>query len=267
MDKRISDEKVFHDAWAKETDHESVDVFGAWNELACPENAWIARELGDLNGSKLLDIGCGLGESSTFFALRGADVTAIDISPEMLDLAEMVARRHGTTITKVIASATDLSSFEANSFDVVYGANMLHHVDIEMCLHEVYRVLRPGGIALFWDPVLYNPAIKIYRRMAAGVRTPDEHPLTRSDLNLMKGVFANHKVRFFWLSAVLIFVRFYLIDRIPPSESRYWKIIIEKQNSHRRFLRSAHIIDRIIIRLFPPLKWWCWNLAFVGRKS
>ena len=266
MSENLDREREFHDQWALSVDPATVDVEGAWTPLATPETYWIFSKLGDLKGKKLLDLGCGLGEGSVFFALNGAEVTASDISPGMCNTTQEVARLNGVEVGTLVASATDLSAIPDDSYDVVYGANMLHHVDVKACVAEVYRVLKLGGVAVFWDPVQYNPVINVYRRMASGVRTEDEHPLRLSDIRGIKQLFGDIETKFFWLTATMIFMRFYLIDKINPSEGRYWKLIIDRRDKHSRLLRTTHMLDRIILKIFPPLKWWCWNVAIVAKK-
>jgi len=259
-------EAEFHDEWAGGVDPASVDVDAVWKGLGCPEVRWIGERLGDVRGKKVLDVGAGLGEASVWFARNGADVTALDISPGMLELGGQVAARYGVSVTPVVGSATDLSRFPDATFDIVYGANVLHHVDIPACLDEVRRVLKPGGRAAFWDPVKYNPAIEVYRRLAGGMRTDDEHPLRVGDFEAMQARFRHVEARGFWLSALLIFVRFWLVDRIQPSEDRYWKLVIERQDRHARFLRAAHRFDAFVLRWIRPLRWVTWNLAVVCEK-
>ncbi|MDZ4825897.1 MAG: class I SAM-dependent methyltransferase [Actinomycetota bacterium] len=259
-------EAHFHDDWADDTDPDSVDVEAVWKGIGCPEVRWIGDQLGDLRGKKVLDIGAGLGEASVRFALQGADVTSLDISPGMLKLGEKVAARYGVQTTTIVGSATDLSPFEDATFDVVYGANVLHHVEITECLDEVRRVLKPGGKAAFWDPVQYNPVINMYRKLASGVRTEDEHPLRRRDVKAFEVRFKHVETRGFWLTALLIFVRFFLVHRVHPSSERYWKLVIETQDKHAKFLRTAHRIDAKILGVVPPFRWMCWNIAVVCER-
>ncbi len=259
-------EATHHDEWAGSIDTESVDIEAVWAGVGCPEVVWIAEQLGDVRDRRVLDLGSGLGEASVWFALQGAQVTALDISPGMLDVVRRVAERHDVTVSTVVGSATDLSQFADGSFDIVYGANMLHHVEIPACLDEVRRVLTPGGRAAFWDPVKYNPAIEIYRRLAGGMRTDDEHPLRRRDLKAMQSRFTTVSYRGFWFTALVIFGRFFLVDRIHPSADRYWKLVIERQDKHRRFLTTAHAIDRRLLAAVPPLRWVCWNMAVVCTR-
>jgi len=82
----------------------------------------------------------------------------------MCALARETARQHGVAIEAVATPVERLDVLEA-SFDLVYGANLLHHVsDLEGTLAAVARALRPGGRCFFWDPLAYNPVITVYRR-------------------------------------------------------------------------------------------------------
>ena len=82
----------------------------------------------------------------------------------------------------------------------------------------------------------------------------------------MEARFARVTTRGFWLTGLLIFLRFFLVDRIHPSADRYWKLVIDRQEQHRRFLERAHAVDVRLLRLFPPLRWVCWNLGVVLER-
>lgn len=259
-------EREFHDGWAAEIDPGSVPVLETFTASTSPEPRWLLSQLGSLRGKRILDLGAGAGEAAVYFALQGGKVTAADLSPGMLDVVQRVARHHGVEVSCQIASAEDLSAFADASFDVVYAANVLHHVNIDRCLGEVNRVLVAGGAAVFWDPVAYNPVINAYRRMATAVRTIDEHPIHRADVRLFRRHFRKLTVRFFWLSTLLIFVRFYLIDRVHPNKDRYWKRILTHESEIRRVYLFFERIDTVLLRVFPFLRWWCWNVAVLARK-
>jgi SAM-dependent methyltransferase len=259
-------ERGFHDEWAASIDISMVPVKEAFTGSTSPEGAWIMEQLGNLKGRRLLELGSGAGEGAVFFAMQGADVTATDLSPGMLEVVQKLAVLHGTSVQTAVVSADDLSKFPNESFDVVYGANLLHHIDIARCLDEVWRVLKLGGRAAFWDPVAYNPAINVYRKMASDVRTIDEHPIRRSDLARLRAQFSDVKVRFFWLTALLIFLKFYLIDRIHPSADRYWKLIVTEEEKLRSWVKPLMAFDRFLLGAIPCLGWLCWNIAVVVRK-
>jgi SAM-dependent methyltransferase len=259
-------EREFHDAWAGTIDPAAVPVFETFSVSTSPEPQWLRSQMGDLRGKRVLDLGCGAGEAAVYFARAGADVVAADLSPGMLEVARRVAALHGVSIGTQACSAENLSAFADASFDIVYAANLLHHVNIERCLDEVRRVLRTGGIGAFWDPLAHNPAINVYRRMAQAVRTEDEHPLRRSEMRWFRERFAEVRLRFFWLSALLVFVKFYLVDGIHPSADRYWKRILTHERDLRWLYRPLAALDRMLLAVLPVLGWWCWNIGIVVRR-
>ncbi|MBI3977607.1 MAG: class I SAM-dependent methyltransferase [Chloroflexi bacterium] len=257
-------EERFHDRWARSLDPAGVDVRAAFERPSAPENRFILRELGDLRGIALLELGSGLGEAAVYFALQGARVTATDVSTGMLEVARRVAALHGVTLDARQMAATRLDVPD-EGFDVVYCANVLHHVDIPACLREVRRVLRPGGAFAFWEPLKYNPAINRYRAMASQVRSPDEHPLGRSDLALVDQLFGKVKTQFTWLMTLAVFARFYFVDTIHPNEERYWKKVLQDYETIAPIYRPLRRLDEILLRL-PGLRWLAWNVAVVARK-
>lgn len=259
-------EEAFHDAWAAGERVEDIPLDAMFEGCTALEHRHILRRLGDLRGRRLLDVGSGLGEASVYFAKRGASVTASDVSGGMLDFGERLAAHHGVSIGRAQAAA-DRLPFPDESFDVVYVANALHHVpDVAAAAREARRVLRTGGTFVSIDPIAYNPAINIYRRMAAGVRTEDEHPLRRSDVRTICSMFAESEVRMFWLLTLVLFAKFYFVDRVDPNSDRYWKRIFRMERDIRRWFRPLVSLDAALLRLVPPLGWWCWNVVVVARR-
>src|ERR1035438_6621178 len=88
-------ETEFHDSWARSTDLRSVGVREAFEAPTAMENQFILKQIGPLAGKRLLEIGAGLGESSVYFALQGAQVTTTDISPGMVEIAVRLGEIHG----------------------------------------------------------------------------------------------------------------------------------------------------------------------------
>jgi SAM-dependent methyltransferase len=259
-------EEDFHDAWAASLDPAEVPVDVSWAAATAPEHRWIQAKLGDLRGKKVLDLGCGAGEAAVWFAKQGADVVASDLSPEFLHLVERVAALHGVRVRTHRADA-DRLGLPPNTFDVVYAGNVLHHVDTEQTLRIIHDVLKPGGVLVSWDPLRHNPVINVYRRMAAGVRTPDEHPLDVNDLRLFRKYFARVEAGYFWLFSLYLFLHFFLVERVHPSKERYWKKVVREHERLTPLYRRLAKLDRVALRHVPFLRRYCWNVAVYAVKA
>jgi ubiquinone/menaquinone biosynthesis C-methylase UbiE len=258
-------ESHHHDEWAAGIDPAAVPVLQTFEAESCPENRSILQWLGSLENLRILDLGCGAGEASVYFALQGAKVTAVDISPKITEIASRVARLHGVEIQTQVMSTNKLQ-FPNASFDVGYGAHVLHHADIDTTLGEVHRVLADNGRACFWDPLAHNPVINIYRRMSGSMRTPDEHPLSMKQLALFRKHFRQVKFRTFWFTALAVFVRFYLFERVHPSKQPYWKKIIYEADRLQGMLHPLFSLDTVLLRLLPFLRRYCWNIVVYAKK-
>lgn len=263
-DASLGREEEFHDRWAGSVDPASVLVIESFTLPSCPENRFIAAAFGDVRGLTVLELGAGLGEASAWFARQGARVIATDLSRGMLHVTQRVAAMHGNTVS-VAQMDGSVIALGDDSVDIVYGANVLHHVNTAACLREVHRVLKPGGRAAFWDPVRYNPVINAYRRMAGQVRSEDEHPLGRSELRTMRASFRRVHARFFWLATLAVFLKYYFIDQVHPNEERYWKKVIAGYSGIRRWYVPLAAIDALLLRI-PGLRWLSWNIAVILEK-
>jgi SAM-dependent methyltransferase len=259
-------EAAFHDAWAGNTSLSDVLVRESFEAPTALENRFILSCMGNLKGKRLLDIGAGLGESSVYFALQGAQVTMTDISPRMVQTGRELARRYGVEIEGIVSEAEDLG-VAAESFDYVYIANTIHHVrDRDALFQKIHRALKPGGRFFSYDPLAYNPAINVYRRIATEVRTEDEAPLTVPDLRLARKYFPNLQHREFWISALLLFVKYYAVDRVHPNQDRYWKRILRETPERLRWWMPLRAIDAVLTRL-PLMRWLAWNIVMWGEKE
>lgn len=258
-------EERFHDDWADSINIDELMVEESFTAETAFENQYCLERMGLIASRKMLDLGCGAGEAAVYFARQGADVCATDLSGGMLRVAAQLAERHGCRIDTVKSSAEELP-FEDESFDIVYGANVLHHVDIPATLDQVRRILRPGGQAFFIEPLTYNPVIKVYRRMAETVRTEDEHPLRRSDLALFEERFSEVTHKEMWLFTLYIFIWFFLVERVHPSKARYWKKVIRDAHKHRFGIGIACALDSVFLTILPFLRYWCWNTVVHVKK-
>jgi 2-polyprenyl-3-methyl-5-hydroxy-6-metoxy-1,4-benzoquinol methylase len=258
-------EATFHDEWADSTAPEDVDIRAAFEAITAPENRLILSLAGDLRGKRVLDVGAGLGESSVYFALQGARVTSLDISPRMVELTAGLAKMHGVALEALVSPAERLA-VPSGEFDLVYLANVIHHVeDREALWREVHRVLKPGGRFFSWDPLAYNPVINVYRRMATAVRTPDERPLTFRDLEQPRRLFRNVRHRELWIATLALFLRYYFFDRIHPNQSRYWKRILKEPRERLGWFAALQGLDRVLTSL-PLVRRLAWNIVIWGER-
>jgi ubiquinone/menaquinone biosynthesis C-methylase UbiE len=142
-------------------------------------------------GDKVLEIGCGTGLfSRKVRALSGAAIIATDVSEELLALARTTVPTDG--ITYQLDDAMHMQ-FPDNTFDVIFGSSILHHLDFEKSLKEIYRVLKKGGRMVFAEPNMLNPQIFIQKNVSfikkALGDSPDETAVIRWKLaKMMKGL-------------------------------------------------------------------------------
>ena len=92
-------------------------------------------------GVRALEIGCGTGLFTEMFAATGAELLSIDISPHLLALAA----RRGLPEDRVTFRVTRFEDCEAEGpFDAVIGSSVLHHLEVETALQNIFELLRPG---------------------------------------------------------------------------------------------------------------------------
>jgi hypothetical protein len=105
----------------------------------------------------------------------------------------------------------------------------------------------------------------VYRRMATAVRTPDEAPLTKADIQLAQKYFSHVQHREFWIATLLLFVKYYLKDGVHPNRDRYWKKILHETSRQLWWWMPLRSLDRILTRI-PFLRWMAWNVVMWGEK-
>jgi ubiquinone biosynthesis O-methyltransferase len=109
------------------------------------ENDLLIELLGDVAGQQVLDVGCGDGAVSVYLAQRGALVTGIDASEDMVRAAKKrsaASRRH----VAFAAATAERLPFPDASFDAVLAKTVLCFVDdADAVVREIARVLKPGG--------------------------------------------------------------------------------------------------------------------------
>lgn len=261
-------EEKFHDEWAMSEDVNEIDVYSLFDSFVAQENSYILQELGELKGKRILDVGAGLGESSVYFAMKGAEVYFNDISPKMGEFAEKLAAKHGVKLNLLIAPIEKLE-LHKDFFDIIYCANLIHHVppgDQEMWIRTMSESLKSGGNLVTIDPLKYNPAINIYRNKAEEVRTIDEQPLGFDIISTYQKYFKTVKHKEFWLTTLWLFISYYFIRKYDPNKIRYWKKIFkEKEAKIGWWFNPLKAVDRFFLRL-PVIRKMAWNIVIVAKK-
>jgi SAM-dependent methyltransferase len=203
----------------------------------------------DLRGRRVLICSCGSGAEPVRAANAGAsEVHAFDISTTAVAKALAVARFNGVRITAQVMDFHELA-YADGYFDVIYGSAILHHVDCGRVAGELYRCLRPGGVAYFCENSDRNPLLRRVRRAlfgspgevqrsrALGFRrhgTSDEYPLTDDELRQLAVTFDGE-----------------LRIRVP--HFMFFELLAIHGWRHARVLRLLQAFDRGVARALPAV--------------
>jgi 2-polyprenyl-6-hydroxyphenyl methylase / 3-demethylubiquinone-9 3-methyltransferase len=112
----------------------------------------------ELAGARVLDVGCGGGLLSEALARQGADVTALDLAPELVKVARLHGLESGVKVDYRVQAVEELAAEQPGSFDAVTCMEMLEHVpDPVAIVAACARLLKPGG-RLFLSTINRTPA-------------------------------------------------------------------------------------------------------------
>lgn len=199
-----------------------------------------------LRGKRILI--CGGGTEQVRAARAGAEVFTFDISPVAVEKAREVAAFNGFRIQADVMDFHRLD-YPDNFFDVAYGSWILHHVDCELAGSELFRCLKPGAIAVFWENSDRNPFIRWFRRRAFGlpggyqrqrflffkrIGTTDEYPLTDEEIASLARIFKGHV-------------------RVLHHEFSFFSLLSFFVWRNRVFARITSALDNLTVRLFPSV--------------
>lgn len=213
MTERQRREKEYYDNYAKKfaLEGKKIDLSPVLGPVSGGERRpwnsyWRLYELASLAGrpgDRLLDFGSGPGENALRFASAGYDVEGFDISGENVKVARKLFALNDVKGVFEVSGAESLP-YEDESFDVIAGIDILHHVDIPLALRECARVLKKGGKAFFREPV-ESPFLDRVRNTKAVLAlapkdasferhiTEDERKLNRLDEEEIFKVFPKHR--------------------------------------------------------------------------
>lgn len=161
--------------------------------FACPAVAEAERHESRLldrlvPSARVLDYGCFEGQAIPRYLERGPrSIVGIDISESGIRKAE---EDYGEFAEFYVADAHSLPQFEGGSFDLIVGTAILHHLDLDLAIAEIHRLLRPGGSALFMEPLGTNPLGSVWRALTPSARTVDEAPLSLKAVSRLDAKFS-----------------------------------------------------------------------------
>jgi ubiquinone/menaquinone biosynthesis C-methylase UbiE len=208
--------------------------------------------IGELRGRKVLDFGCGEGWATLEYARRGATVYSFDISPESVRnlVKEIDVAGTARQISPTVMAAEHLG-YPDNTFDFVLGVSILHHTDLQYVASEVARVLKPGGRALFIEPLAHNWFLRLFRWLTPHRRTETERPMTVRQIADFGRAFPWTKLH-----------GYHLLSIFPQG-------LLWATGNQRLFhwsLRITEAMDRWLLRRFPSLQKYCWAAIIEAKK-
>lgn len=122
------------------------------------------NQFSSIKDQKLVLLGCGVSKEAYYLRNNGAIVHGIDLSFNSLLASQLAANMHKyNDRTHFIQSSVYNLGVHENSIDMVYGHAILHHLDLAVSMKEVHRVLKPGGEAVFTEPLDENLLLKFTR--------------------------------------------------------------------------------------------------------
>ena len=142
----------------------------AWKKFdkPCPPGntyVYAVQLLGDIREKRVLDYGCGDGSFSVILAKRGGLVWGFDTSGISIQVAQRRAAANdvGDRVHFEKMSAYKIG-YEDETFDLVIGLDILHHVEIGKTAPEIARVLKKTGRAIFLEPLAASKGLQFIRR-------------------------------------------------------------------------------------------------------
>lgn len=140
--------------------------------------------------------------------------------------------------------------FESESYDVVFGGAILHHLHLTKALPEIKRILKHDGKFVFWEPLGMNPVAALIRKLTPNYRTIDEQAFRIKEIKIAKKYFKIKIIPFEFIVTPAGIISKYLF-----------------KNPFNILTNTAYFIDIILLRAFPPIKYIFRSMIFIGYKN
>jgi SAM-dependent methyltransferase len=181
---------------------------------------------------------------------RNMKVIAFDISFESVRRVQVAIRNRLLKYASAMQMDAENLAFADHSFDIVCGKSILHHLELPSSLREIKRVLKRGGMAIFSEPLGFNPIINWFRKLTPSQRTDFEHPFNEGDLASINAYFENYSIRPYFFTAMVL---------LPLSVTIPGGLM-------GPILRSGLALDRLLFRQFPFLWKYAWSCLLILKK-
>jgi len=225
---------------------------GGWNRWADPRREAL-ETLGEVRGLSVLDYGCGAGTLGMYLSLCGANVQGFDLSQEGIKVANEVARRYRLSAQFAQMDAEELS-YPENSFDLVVGFGVLHHViKYPRASSHLLRVMKPAARAIFVETLWDNPVINLVRRFTTEDEEAGDAKLTEQNIRQFSEGFRHVQLEKRHLVYMLK-----RLAKLPPRD-------LSMAMRPRSFWRRVKSLDDQLLR-FQPLRRYCGEVIISLEK-
>ena len=197
--------------------------------------------------SIFLEYWCGTGYYLINISNKIKKGIGIDISDILIEKAKKNAKENSVeNIDFYIMDAMN-TTFDDEYFDIIHSNAILHHLNLELSLNEIKRILKNNGTAMFLEPLATNPVIALYRKLTPKARTPDEQPLRIKDIKMIKKIFPSTKISYY---------SFFTLFAVPFRNTKLFS----------QMLTILTFLDKIILNKYSPFKWLAWVCILVLKK-
>jgi len=238
-DRHVKDNEIRH---GEKLARGNPEDFWGWGTPAGQQRARrraaMITERANLGPGRLaLEIGCGTGLFTEWFAQSGASIIAVDVSGVLIAKArerDLPAHR-----IHFVEGAFEECRLEG-PFDAVIGSSVLHHLQVETSIRKIFGLLKPGGVMSFTEPNMLNPQILLQKNIPWLKRRLGDSP--------DETAFYSWRMRTLLKTVGFVDIEVYPFDWLHPAVPPSWidpvtrlGEILEKTFFLREFAGSLHI--------------------------
>ncbi len=199
---------------------------------------------------KILEIGVGCGTEALWLALKGYDVSGVDIDDDLLSVArrrqELLETARGQKISCTFIKKSLLEMDATKKFDIIWLEQTLHHLEPRQpMLDQIVRLLKPNGYLIISEINAYNPLNQLRFFLFRGFKTV---------INYKGHLFGNERIIFPWRLKKEFKKR-----GLKTLSLRFFRILPNK-----RITEYLGFIDKLIPQFLSPL---FTHYNYVGSKS